>query len=266
MTVPLAHDLSPAPRPDAPTVVFLGSLGSDRSMWNAQVAALADVASVLTVDVRGHGGSPITDTVTDTRGSGDVTVADLAADVTALLDGLGLDRVHVVGLSLGGAVAQTLAAQYPERIASLAVICSAARFGEPDAWTTRADTVRRDGVASIADSIVERWFTAEYAAAHPDVVDRCVAMVSAVPDEGYAVCCEALSRFDSRTLLGSISAPTVAIAGDRDPATPPSSLSVIADGVPGARLEVLSPAAHLAAVERAPEVSALVRDHVLAHS
>ncbi|MBY6437018.1 3-oxoadipate enol-lactonase [Rhodococcus kroppenstedtii] len=262
MTVPLAHDLAPAPRPDAPTVVFLGSLGSDRSMWNAQVAALADVASVLTVDVRGHGGSPIT----DPEGTGDVTVADLAADVTALLDGLGLDRVHVVGLSLGGAVAQTLAAQYPERIASLAVICSAARFGKPDAWTTRADTVRRDGVASIADSIVERWFTAEFAAAHPDVVDRSVAMVSAVPDEGYAVCCEALSRFDSRTLLGSISAPTVAIAGDRDPATPPSSLSVIADGVPGARLEVLSPAAHLAAVERAREVSALVRDHVLAHS
>ncbi|MBY6368231.1 3-oxoadipate enol-lactonase [Rhodococcoides corynebacterioides] len=266
MTVPLAHDLTPAPRPDAPTVVLLGSLGSDRSMWDAQVAALADVASVLTVDVRGHGGSPVTDTDTDTGAPDGVTVDHLAADVTALLDDLGLGRVRVVGLSLGGAVAQTLAAQHPDRIASLTVLCSAARFGEPDAWTTRADTVRRDGVASIAGSIVERWFTAEYAAAHPDVVDRCVAMVSAVPDEGYAVCCEALSRFDSRPLLGTITAPTLVIAGDRDPATPPESLAVIADGIAGARLEVLSPAAHLAAIERAAEVSALVRAHVTAHS
>ncbi len=159
-----------------------------------------------------------------------------------------------------------LAAQHPDRVASLTVVCSAARFGEPDAWTTRAHTVRRDGVASIADSIVDRWFTAEYAAAHPDVVDRCVAMVSAVPDEGYARCCDALSRFDSRPLLGAITAPTLTIAGDRDPATPPASLSVIADGVAGARSEVLSPAAHLAAVERASEVSALVRAHVTAHS
>ncbi|WP_068147071.1 3-oxoadipate enol-lactonase [Rhodococcoides corynebacterioides] len=262
MTVPLAHDLTPAPRPDAPTVVFLGSLGSDRSMWSAQVAALADVASVLTVDVRGHGGSP----VTDTGAPDDVTVDHLAADVLALLDDLGQGRVHVVGLSLGGAVAQTLAAQHPDRIASLTVLCSAARFGDPDAWTSRAHTVRRDGVASIAGSIVERWFTAEYAAAHPDVVDRCVTMVSAVPDEGYAVCCEALSRFDSRPLLGTITVPTLTIAGDRDPATPPDSLAVIADGIAGARLEVLSPAAHLAAIERAAEVSALVRSHVTTHS
>ena len=253
MTVPLAHDLVPGPS-GSHSVVFLGSLGSDRSMWSAQVAGLADIATTVSVDVRGHGGTPV--------GDGPVTVDDLAADVIGLLDTLELSRVHLVGLSLGGAVSQTIAALHPDRVSTLTVLCSAAKFGDPEPWIDRAGTVRRDGLTSIAEAVVGRWFTEDWAADHPDIVAGAVAMVSAVSDEGYALCCEALSRFDSRPILGGIDAPTLVIAGDRDPATPPETMAVIADAVPNARLLVLSPAAHLAAVERADEVTALLRDHV----
>ncbi len=253
MSVPLAHDLVSGPA-GSDTVVFLGSLGSDRSMWAAQVAGLSDIVDTVTVDVRGHGGSPV--------GDGPVDVEDLASDVIGLLDTLELSQVHLVGLSLGGAVSQTIAALHPDRVTTLTVLCSAAKFGDPEPWIDRADTVRRDGLASIAESIVSRWFTDDHAADHPDTVAGAVAMVSAVSDEGYALCCESLSRFDSRPFLGDIDVPTLVIAGDRDPATPPEAMAVIADGVPNARLHVLSPAAHLAAVERADEVTALLRDHV----
>ncbi|WP_328810534.1 alpha/beta fold hydrolase [Rhodococcus sp. NBC_00294] len=253
MTVALVHDVVSGP-PNADIVLFLGSLGSDRSMWSAQVTGISDMATVITADVRGHGGTAV--------GDGPVTVHDLSEDVIALLDALAIDRVHLVGLSLGGAIAQTIAAHHPERVHTLTVLCSAAKFGDPTNWTSRAETVRRDGLASIAQSIVGRWFTTDYAADHPNVVARAVDMVSAVNDEGYARCCEALASYDSRPFLDRIVAPTLVIAGDCDLATPREVMAVIADGVTNARMHVLSPAAHLAATERAEEVTTLIRDHV----
>ncbi|MFN3340791.1 MAG: alpha/beta fold hydrolase, partial [Dietzia sp.] len=101
MPATLSHQVSGPQSADAPAVVLLGSLGSDRSMWDAQVRDLARDHTVLAVDHRGHGGSDVV--------PGPCTIADLGGDVLALLDALGVDRFHVVGLSLGGAVAQWLA-------------------------------------------------------------------------------------------------------------------------------------------------------------
>lgn len=242
--------------PTAPPVLLLGSLGSDLHMWDPQVRALSGRAHVIAVDHRGHGGSPAP--------AGPYTIADLGGDVVALLDTLGLEAVHLVGLSLGGAVGQWLAAHHPQRVQTLTLLCTAAQFAPAQPWLDRAAAVRADGVASIAESVVGRWFTPELAERDPELVARHVAMVAGTSDEGYAACCEALSRWDGRADLARIAAPTLVIAAEQDGPTPPSALRAIADGVAGAQFHVLSPGAHLANVEQAGAVTRMIEAHVAA--
>ena len=238
----------------APAVLLLGSLGSTVAMWDAQVPALARQFRVVRADLRGHGGSPVP--------PGPYEIADLGADVLALLDRLDLASAHVAGLSLGGMTAMWLAAHAPARVDALALLCTSAQLGPPSAWATRAEGVRTAGTASVAPAVVERWVTPGFAAAHPDVVAGLRAMVAATPAEGYAACCGAIERMDLTADLGAISAPVLTIAGADDPATPPSHLDDIAGRVRGpVRREVLDPGAHLVAVEQPDAVTRLLLGH-----
>ncbi|MEU1984795.1 3-oxoadipate enol-lactonase [Nocardia sp. NPDC019395] len=241
----------------APTVVLLGSLGSDLSMWDPQVAALTTEYEVVAVDLRGHGRSP--------AGAGDCTVADLAGDVLALLDRLGRDRVHLVGLSLGGAVAQWIAAHTPARVRTLTLLCTAAKFGTPQSWLDRATAVRAEGTSSIADAVVGRWFTPGLADRDSGLVTRSRAMVAATSDDGYAACCVALAHFDGRPDLARITAPTLVIAGAQDPATTPGDMRNLADGIANSVLHVMDPAAHLANIEQAGPITSLITAHIAGH-
>lgn len=238
----------------APAVVLLGSLGSDRSMWDPQVAALAGDHHVVTVDLRGHGDSPVV--------AGDCTVADLAADVLALLDRLDLASVHLIGLSLGGAVAQWIAAHAPLRVRTLTLLCTAAKFGTTSSWLDRAATARSAGTASLAEAVVDRWFTSALADRDQALVARGRAMVTATSDEGYAACCGALAQFDGRADLARITAPTLVIAGAQDPATTPADMRLLAEGIANSEMHILDPAAHLANLEQAGRVSALIAAHL----
>ncbi|AYA24282.1 3-oxoadipate enol-lactonase [Rhodococcus rhodochrous] len=240
--------------PTKPTVLFLGSLGSDLSMWAPQIHALATDWNIVAADHRGHGASPAP--------SGPYTIEELAGDVVALLDSLELDAVHYVGLSLGGAVGQWLAAHHPERVRTLTLLCTSPAFQPAQPWYDRAASVRNDGLASIADSIVSRWFTSELAEHDPKLVARHVEMVKGTTDEGYAACCEALATWDGRPDLARIVAPTLVIAGEQDPATPPSTMQQLADGIADSVFHVLSPGAHLANVEQAGRVTKLIREHI----
>ncbi|AVZ39015.1 MULTISPECIES: 3-oxoadipate enol-lactonase [unclassified Dietzia] len=247
------------PRPEnAPVVVLLGSLGSDRSMWNAQVRDLARDHTVIAVDHRGHGGSDVI--------PGPCTIADLAGDVLALLDTLGVDRFHVVGLSLGGALAQWLAVHEPTRVGSAALLCTAARFGKPSAWVERAAAVRDGGTGAVADAVVARWITPRRARQDPALVDSVREMILATSAEGYAAACDALSGWDGRADLGRITCPTLVIAGDEDPSTPPDVVRELAAGIPGAEFLTLSPAAHVPTVEIPDRVTAVLRSHLSTHA
>jgi 3-oxoadipate enol-lactonase len=209
---------------------------------------------VVRYDPRGHGASPVP--------PGPYELADLAGDVVALLDRLGVEAADFCGLSLGGMTGMALAAAHPHRVRRLVLCCTSAQLGPPSMWADRAATVRRHGTAAIADAVVSRWVTPGYAARHPDVVADLRAMVAAVPDEGYAACCGAVERMDLRDLLPGITARTLVIAGEQDPATPPAHAELIAAGVPDARVAVLSPAAHLANVEQPEAVTRLILDHL----
>lgn len=236
-----------------PVLVLGSSLGTTGAMWQPQVARLAERFRVVRYDHRGHGGSEVRDEP--------CTVADLARDVLGLLDRLGVGRAHHAGLSLGGMVGMWLAAHAPERVDRLAVLCTSARLGPAHGWLDRASAVRAGGPAAVADAVVQRWFTPAFATARPEVVARHRAMLVGTDREGYARCCEAIATMDLVADLRRVTAPTLVVAGAEDLATPVEHAALIAATVPGSRLVVVEPGAHLVSVERADEVTGLLLEH-----
>ncbi len=232
---------------DAPVLVLGCSVGTTLELWEPQLAELTADWRVLRYDLPGHGGS---DAVHG-------TVGDIADAVAALLDELGLDAVAYAGVSLGGAIGTTLAVEAPERIRSLVLCCSSARFGTAAAWHDRAAKVRAGGLEPLADMLVGRWFTAR----HPGAREA-RSMLSKVDAEGYAACCDALARFDIRGRLGEVRAPTLVIAGAEDIATPLDHAETLAQGIHGAELVIVPAAAHLANVERPEPVTYAMLRHL----
>jgi 3-oxoadipate enol-lactonase len=252
MTVALHHEV--AGPEDAPVVLLGGSLGTTLRMWDGQ-APLAERLRLVRCDHRGHGGSPVP--------PGPYEIADLGRDVLALLDGLGLERASYCGLSIGGMVGIWLGAHAPERVDRLVLLCTSAHLPPASVWAERAAAVRRAGTTEvIADAVVERWLTPAHAAAHPGERARLRAMLASTSPDGYVACCGAIERMDLRADLGRIVAPTLVVSGASDPSTPPEHQRAIAAAIRGARLETVAPAAHLAAVERAEAVNALILEHL----
>jgi 3-oxoadipate enol-lactonase len=239
---------------DAPVVVLAHSVGCDLSMWDPQVDALSARFRVLRYDHRGHGGSPVPD--------GPYSMADLGGDVLALLDRLELERVHVGGLSLGGMVAMWLATHAPQRVDRLVLCCTAAHFPPPELWDERARAVRAEGMGALVDGVMERWLTPGFRAREPEAVERLRATFLATAPEGYAGCCAAIRDMDLRAELPGVAAPTLVLAGAEDPATPPARGAEIADAIPGARLEVLPDAAHLANLEQRDALTRAMAEHL----
>jgi 3-oxoadipate enol-lactonase len=239
---------------DAPVVVLSNSLGSTYEMWDPQADALAERFRVVRYDTRGHGRSPVP--------VGPYDIDDLTDDLVALLDRLRVHRAHVVGLSLGGMTAMRLAARHPERVDRLVLLCTGARLEPSSGWTDRAATVRAHGTAAVAPAVVDRWFTPAFLDADPAVRKESEQMVADTPAEGYAGCCEVIAAMDLRPDLPRIAAPTLAIAGADDPATPPPSLEEIATTVADGRLLVVPDAAHLASAERPATITPAIIDHL----
>jgi len=238
---------------DAPVVVLSNSLGATRAMWDPQVPALAERFRVVTYDTRGHGESPAP--------AGPYRLDDLVDDLGALLDEVGAERAHVVGLSLGGMTAMRLAAREPDRVHRLAVLCTSAK-PDPQPFLDRAAIVRNGGTAPLAPAVVGRWLTPAFAAEHPELVARLEAMVATAEDDAYAACCEVVAHVDLRADLGRITAPTLVVGGREDLALPPQHQQAIADGIPDAELVTVSPGAHLANLEQPLQVTGALLGHL----
>jgi 3-oxoadipate enol-lactonase len=239
---------------DAPVLVMGSSLGTSMDMWDSQLA-LAERLRIVRLDHRGHGRSAVP--------PGPYEIADLGRDVLELMDSLEIERASYCGLSIGGMVGLWLGANAPERIERLVLICTSAHLPPAEGWAERAAKVRAAGtVGVVADPVVARWLTPAYAEEHPELVAELRAMLVATDPTGYAECCGAIERMDLRDELGRIPAPTLVISGAGDEATPPEHQRLIATSIPGARLETVEPAAHLAAVERPARVNELIAGHV----
>ena len=239
---------------DGVPVVLSNSLGTTHRMWDPQAAAIGAGHRLVRYDTRGHGESPAP--------PGPYTVDGLADDLVALLDRLGIGSAHLVGLSLGGMTALSIAARHPQRVTSLSLLCTSAMLHERHDWPARAAAVREGGTEAVAEAVVSRWFTPDFCTREPELAAAYRAMMVSTPDEGYAACCDAIAAMDQRDRLPAIAARTLVIAGADDEATPPDHLATIADGIADARLVVLDDAAHLANVERADDVTRLLLDHL----
>lgn len=252
--VALHHEI--AGPEDAPVLLLAPSLGTTLALWDPQVGMLAERLRTVRFDTRGHGHSPVPPAPYE--------IADLGKDVLALMDALGVDRASFCGVSIGGMTGMWLAAHAPQRVTRLVLVCTSAHLPPASAWAERAAAVQAAGSTEVvADTVVPRWLTPRFARERPDVAARLRAMLVAQPPDGYVACCGAIERMDLRDALPHIAAPTLVIAGADDTATPPDHGRAIAAAIPDARLETLAPAAHLANVERADDVTQLIIDHCL---
>lgn len=244
-------------RPALPLLVVGPSLGTtvDR-LWGPVASALSGW-NVLGWDLPGHGASPSVDRLAPA-----LTLSSLGEGVLAAVsEAAGPDVAFAyAGDSVGGAVGLQLALDHPERVTSLAVLCSEAAFGTWATWPERAALVRSEGMAPIVASSPARWFGSRVGEADPRRA-AAAADLAAVDPESYARVCEALAGFDVRARLAELGVPLLAVAGADDVATPPTVLAELAAAVPDGRLEVLPGVGHLAPYEAPTEVAALLRGH-----
>ena len=236
----------------APVVVLGNSLGTTMTMWAPQLESLGAHLRLLRWDLPGHGASR--------EPHGPVTIDSIGDAVVALLDELGVARAGFCGVSIGGMVALSVAARCPERVERLAVGCTSAYLGAA-AWDERAATVRAGGMASIADRILERWFTPEFHERRADTVTAMREDFVATDVEAYARCCEAIAAMDLRPSLSYIRCPTLIIHGADDHAILPENGAAIAASIIGSHFVAVDGAAHLATIERAAVTTSLLLDH-----
>lgn len=229
-------------RSGGPTLTFVHQLGGDLTVWDQLAGHFRHRYSVLRYDVRGHGASAV---AREPFG-----FAPLAADLNALLDATGSRNTHLVGMSMGGMIAQQFALDYPSRVLSLTLCDTASRTPREahDMWNQRAALVRSAGTAALASATLERWFTPDFRRAHRDTVEKICDVLLRTASEGYAMACEALRDFDAHERLAELRLPTLVVAGRYDSGTPVALSEALAAAIAGAQFEILD-AAHLAPVE-----------------
>lgn len=244
MSPPTIRGSDLAGTPDLPTLVVGPSLGTSvHALWAAAVERLADIYHVIGWDLPGHGSSP------PPRGA--FTIEELAGGVIEFVDHtIGTRRFTYAGVSVAGAVGLQLLLRHRERIVAAALICTAARIGDPDDWKTRAQVVRSAGTGEVVASSVRRWFAPGFFERDPTSARALLETLRQVDDDGYARTCEALAEFDARGRLAEIETPIVAVAGANDTATPPGSVRFIATSVARGRFVEVANAAHLVPAEQ----------------
>ncbi|HSB85318.1 MAG TPA: 3-oxoadipate enol-lactonase [Ilumatobacteraceae bacterium] len=234
-------------RPWRPALVLTHSLGSDHHLWQAQIEALKGQYFLVAVDHLGHGESDVP--------AGDYTIDDVAGAILAAADAAELVRFHYCGLSVGGLAGQWIAARHPQRLLSLTLSNTAAKIGTSELWQERIDVARTEGLGSLVDGVMARWFSPGFDVAQPEQFARSRSTLLATDPNGYAGVCAALRDADLRDSASSISVPTLVIGGTRDLATPVEQARWLHEQIAGSRLVELE-AAHLGNLDCAAEFTA----------
>ena len=237
-------------RQEKPPLVLLNSIGTDMGLWDAAMPYLIADFCVLRIDSRGHGASDAPE--------GDYTLSDMANDTVAAMDAAGIGQAFIAGVSLGGMIAMQTALDHPDRVAALAVICSAAQM-DPEAWQQRIDTVREQGMAAIADMAMARFLSPDFARSQPQVAAGLRAGLLGMSAGGYAGAGAAIRDMTLGDRIAQIGVPTLVVTGSADVSTPyePSG-RLLVDTIPDASHVELD-CAHLAPVEAPATLAAGLR-------
>jgi len=229
---------------DGPVVVLSHSLASSLKMWEPQMEILRPHFQVLRYDTRGHG-------LTETTPA-PYTLEHLGEDAIGLLNDLNIEKVHWVGLSMGGMIGQAIALNHPHRLLSLSLCDTSAKIPEEaqPIWDERIEGVRKIGMASQLETTMERWFTPSYLNLNPPMLTLIKEEFLATPPEGYIGCASAIRRLNYLDRLVEILLPTLIIVGEDDPATPLSASEAIHQQIKESKLMVLPATRHLSNVEQ----------------
>lgn len=237
-----------AGREDGPTIVFSNSLGTDFRIWHDVAARLAGRFRMIFYDKRGHGLSDATPSP--------YRIEEHVSDLSGLLDHLKVDEAVVCGLSVGGQIAQGLAAAEADRVQALILCDTAHKIGTADAWNDRIKAVEGGGIASIAEAILERWFTEEFRKVDEASFAIYRNMLIRTPVAGYAGTCAALRDADLTESTKKLDMPVLVVCGDQDGATPPDLVRSMAALIDGAHFELIEGAGHLPCIEKPAALTA----------
>ncbi len=232
-------------------ILIANSLMSDLSMWDWNVPALADRYRVLRYDKRGHGGSQTT--------PAPYSITQLADDAVALLDALKIDKVHFIGLSMGGMIGQQLGARYPERVYSLSLCDTASEMPPRNLWEERFEIARKEGIPGLVDGTIQRWFTAPFIERAPQDIEKVRQMILGTGVEGYIGCASAVRDMAQTTMLLKIKSPTLILTGRQDPACTVDQAIVLNRMIDGSKMVILEEAAHLSNIEQPEAFNRTVR-------
>ena len=224
------------------TFVFVNSLGTDLRIWDDVVVDYAGAFRTVRYDLRGHGLSDAP--------PAPYSMDDHVADLAALLDSQRVKGATVVGLSVGGMIAQSLAAKRPD-LASMLVLCDTAhKIGTQETWNARMEAVRTSGLTSIADAVLERWFSTEFRRSRPADLAGYRNMLTRTPAEGYVGTCATLRDTDLTATAARLTQPTLCLVGEEDGATPPALVRSLSELIPGAAFKTIPNAGHLPCIEQ----------------
>ncbi|QND54611.1 3-oxoadipate enol-lactonase (plasmid) [Phyllobacterium sp. 628] len=234
-----------------PVLVFANSLGTDFRIWRDVIVRLAGEFAIITYDMRGHGLSDL--------GTPPYSIDDHTGDLAGLLDYLSVKDAIICGLSVGGLVAQGLYATRPELVKALILCDTAHKIGTDEFWNARIDAISKDGISSIVETILARWFTPAFHSERSNDLTGYRNMLVRQPVEGYTGTCAALRDADFTEAAKRITVPAICIVGDQDGSTPPDLVQELAKLIPRARYEVIKDAAHIPCVEQPEMLVAVMR-------
>jgi 3-oxoadipate enol-lactonase len=250
----LAYTQHAAPRPGAPRLVLIHSLALDRSVWNGVVERLRSEAEILVYDCRGHGRSD--------RRAARFTAELFAHDLAELLDHVGWQEAAIAGCSMGGCVALAFGALYTARAKALGLIDTTAWYG-PDApakFRERAEAARAKGLQGLVEFQATRWFSDQFRAEHPEVLQRATAVFLANDFDCYAASCALLGDVDLRAPLSTFRMPVTIVVGEEDYATPVDMARQLHELIPQSVLTILPQARHLTPLEHPDRIASELLD------
>jgi 3-oxoadipate enol-lactonase len=242
---------------DKPPVMLIHGVGADGTSWDQIAPDLATDFRVLRLDLRGHGRSGHIE--------GPLTLDDFVRDVVDVLDASQVPTAHIVGFSLGGMIAQGLGLRHADRVRRLVLLSAVAgrTAEERERVQSRLTILREQGIGAITGAAQDRWFTAPFIAANPDLVEHRMRQLRENHAPSYAAAYTVFSTSDLGEQLHAIRAPTLIATGEHDIGSNTRMARFMHDQIPGSRIEILPGLRHSILVEAPDLVTRLVRDFLL---
>lgn len=234
--------------------VFINSLGTDFRIWDELAEILRTEGNLLLFDKRGHGLSGLT-----IKSGG---LESYAKDVGGLMKHLSIDKAVVVGVSVGGMIAQLVAHLFPEKVEKLVLCDTRHKIGNSDIWNERIMEVKRFGLKRISDDVMHRWFTERFWEENSSMVLGCQLMIERTSVQGYIQACEGLRDADLTSVAKKLKLPTLCVVGSDDKSTPPKYVRDLADLVEGSKFAILPGSGHMPCMDNPVALGRLIKEFI----